>query len=316
MRITDSSLSVAPPGLGCAPSQSNATASGTIYRAKTRLIWRWQERIWNVTIFLALLAGAACMLLPLVWMLSTSLKEPGTVFRYPPQWIPHPAKWSNYTEVVTLWPFMQYLGNTIWVTSMTILGTLFSCSLAAYSFGRLNWPGRDLLFYVTIATMMLPAQVTMVPMFALFVRLGWIDTLLPLYVPAFFGSAFFIFLFRQFFRTLPVSLEDAAKIDGCGYVRTFLHVIVPLSRPAFITVAIFTFMGAWNDFMGPLIYISSESKRTLALALSFYQNYFYGGIHLHTLMAASILVLLPCILVFFVGQKYFVQGMVLSGLKG
>ncbi|MCX7018122.1 MAG: carbohydrate ABC transporter permease [bacterium] len=275
-----------------------------------------RKAIGDTIVFLLLLTGALVLLAPLAWMLSTSLKEPGDVFKYPPQWIPRPAKWSNYLDVFTEWPFARYLTNTLWVTGMAMLGTLFSCSFAAYSFARLRWAGRDLIFMISLATMMLPAQVTMVPTFAMFVFTGWIDTLLPLYVPAFFGNAFFIFLFRQFFKGIPLALEDAAKIDGCGYFQTYWHVITPLTRPAFITVAIFTFMGTWNDFLGPLIYISSESKRTLALALSFYQNYFYGGIHLHTLMAASILVLLPCIAVFFVFQKYFIQGMVLSGLKG
>lgn len=266
--------------------------------------------------YLLLLCGAVTFLMPFIWMLSTSIKEPGEVFIYPPKWIPDNPRWENYRDVIVEWPFLQYLWNTVWVTALTITGSLFSCSLAGYSFARLRWRGRDTFFLLSLATLMLPVQVTMIPTFTLFVYLGWIDTLLPLYVPAFFGNAFFIFLFRQFFRGLPSALEDAARIDGCGFLGTFRHIALPLSRPALITVTIFSFMGAWNDFMGPLIYVSSESKRTLALALSFYQNYFYGGVYLHTLMAASALVLLPCVIVFFVFQTYFIQGMVMSGLKG
>ena len=262
-----------------------------------------------------LLIGGALFLLPFVWMISTSLKEPGDVFIYPPKWIPDPPRWKNYSDVITEWPLIQYVWNTSWVTGMTILGSLISCSAAGYSFARLCWRGRDLLFIVSLATLMLPVQVTMIPTFSIFVFLGWIDTLLPLYVPAFFGNAFFIFLFRQFFRTLPTALEDASRIDGCGFLGTFWYVALPLARPAMITVTIFAFMGAWNDFMGPLIYVSSESKRTLALALSFYQNYFYSGVYLHTLMAASTLVLIPCIVVFVLFQSYFIEGMVMSGMK-
>jgi ABC-type glycerol-3-phosphate transport system permease component len=275
---------------------------------------RWG--IFDWLIYLLLVLGACFFLLPLAWMISTSLKEPGEVFIYPPKWIPEPAHWDNYREVLLEWPFMIYLWNTIWITSMTILGALFSCSLAGYSFARLRWKGRDTLFILSLATLMLPVQVTMIPTFSLFVFLGWIDTLLPLYVPAFFGNAFYIFLFRQFFKGLPSALEDAARIDGCGFLGTFHHIALPLCRPALITVTIFAFMGSWNDFMGPLIYVSSENNRTLALALSFYQNYFYGGVYLHTLMAASALVLLPCVTVFFIFQTYFIQGMVMSGLKG
>ena len=266
--------------------------------------------------YLLLLCGAVTFLMPFIWMLSTSIKEPGEVFIYPPKWVPDDPRWENYRDVIVEWPFLQYLWNTVWVTALTITGSLFSCSLAGYSFARLRWRGRDTFFLLSLATLMLPVQVTMIPTFTLFVYLGWIDTLLPLYVPAFFGNAFFIFLFRQFFRGLPSALEDAARIDGCGFLGTFRHIALPLSRPALITVTIFSFMGAWNDFMGPLIYVSSESKRTLALALSFYQNYFYGGVYLHTLMAASALVLLPCVIMFFVFQTYFIQGMVMSGLKG
>ncbi len=277
---------------------------------------RLRRRVLGLCAFIFLAAGAVIILLPFGWLVSTSLKRPAEVFVSPPQWIPPDPQWSNYREVIQTWPFLRYGLNTVYVTLMVMLGSLLSCSLAGYSFARLRWRGRNVIFFLSIMTMMIPAQVTMIPLFSLFVALGWVDTLLPLYVPAFFGSAFFIFLFRQFFMSIPRSLEDAARIDGCGYLGIYWHVVVPLSVPSFITVAIFTFIGTWNDFMGPLIYISSESKRTLALALSFYQNYFYGGIHLHTLMAASLMVLLPCIIVFFIFQRHLIQGMILSGIKG
>jgi len=268
---------------------------------------------WAALLFL--LTGAAVVMMPLVWMISTSLKAPGKVYLYPPQWIPDPVQWRNYMEVLTEWPFLLYLKNTIIITGLNVVGTVLSSALVAYSFARLRWKHRDLFFLVCIATMMLPPQITLVPTFILFVKIGWLDSFLPLVVPAFFGQAFYIFMLRQFFRALPRSLDEAALVDGCGYLRIFTHIILPLSKPALLTVGIFTFMGVWNDFMGPLIYLSSENKRTLALALSFFSNYFLAGVRVHTLMAASLVVMSPCVIIFFVFQRYFIRGMVFSGLK-
>ncbi len=266
--------------------------------------------------FALLACGAVIVLTPLAWMISTSLKDPGKIYLYPPQWIPDPVRWETYAHVLTQWPFLTYLRNTFIITTLSIVGSVFSSALVAYSFARLRWRYRDFFFLVCLATMMLPPQVTLVPTFILFVKLGWLDSFLPLTVPAFFGQAFYIFMLRQFFRTLPRSLDEAALIDGCGYLRIFTQIVLPLARPAVLAVAIFTFMAAWNDFMGPLIYLSSEHKRTLALALAFFSSNFFSGIHTHTLMAASLIVMLPCIAIFFVFQRQFISGMVFSGMKG
>ena len=266
-------------------------------------------------VYAFLAVGAFFCLLPLAWMISTSLKEPGSVFLFPPQWIPQPVRWENYSEIFTQWPFFTYLRNTLLVTGLNIAGITLSSALVAYAFSHMRWPGRDTCFILCMATMMLPAQVTMVPTFVMFVKLGWLDSFKPLVVPAFFGSAFFIFLLRQFFRTIPRSLIEAARIDGCGELRIFASIMMPLSTPALLITAIYTFIGSWNDFMGPLIYLSSDSKRTLALALAYFGQSFISGITLHTLMAASLIVMLPCIVLFFALQKHFVRGMVFSGMK-
>jgi ABC-type glycerol-3-phosphate transport system permease component len=262
-----------------------------------------------------LLVLAGFTLLPLVWMLSTALKEPGNLFLQPPQWIPDPPRWRNFSDVFSTWPFFTYLKNTLLITGLNILGVTLSSALVAYGFTHLRWRGRDFCFGLCLATLMLPAQVTLVPTFILFVKLGWLDSFKPLVVPAFFGQAFYIFLLRQFFRTIPRSLIEAARIDGCREGRIFGSIVLPLSQPVLLVVIIFTFIGVWNDFMGPLIYLSSENKRTLALALAYFTQSFISGVHLHTLMAASLVVMLPCIIIFFTLQNYFIRGMVFSGLK-
>ncbi|MCX7017865.1 MAG: carbohydrate ABC transporter permease [bacterium] len=276
---------------------------------------RVRGAISGACIYIFLSAGAFLCLLPLIWMISTSLKEPGNVFLYPPQWIPRPVRWENYAEIFTEWPFLTYLRNTMTITFLHIVGVTLSSALVAYAFSHLRWPGRGVCFIMCMATMMLPGQVTMAPTFIMFVKLGWLDSFKPLVVPAFFGSAFFIFLLRQFFRTIPRSLIEAARIDGCGEWRIFFFIMMPLSVPALLITGIYTFIGSWNDFMGPLIYLSSDSKRTLALALAYFGQSFISGITLHTLMAASLIVMLPCIVLFFALQKHFMQGMVFSGLK-
>lgn len=223
--------------------------------------------------------------------------------------------WSNYHDALTVLPFGTFLKNTLTITLLGIIGHTLSASLVAFGFSRMRFPGRDVLFIMVLSTMMLPAQVTMIPTFVLFVKLRWIDTLRPLIVPAYFGGgAFFIFLLRQFFLTLPSELEDAAKIDGCNALGIYRNVALPLSKPALATVAVFSFMAHWNDFMGPLIYTQSMEKKTLALGL-----YSFKGLHgteYHLMMAAAIAVLLPVLIIFFSAQKYFVQGIVMSGIKG
>ena len=223
--------------------------------------------------------------------------------------------WHNYSEALTVLPFHLFLRNTLIITFACIVGQVLSASLVAFGFSRMHFPGRDALFILVLSTMMLPAQVTQIPTFILYTHLQWIDTLKPLIVPAFFGGgAFFIFLLRQFFMTLPKELEDAAKMDGCSPLGIYWNVAVPLSKPALATVAVFSFMAHWNDFMGPLIYIQTMENKTLALGLASFKT--LHGTEYHLLMAASIAVLLPVLIIFFSAQKYFVKGIVMSGIKG
>ena len=263
---------------------------------------------------LVLIAGAVIFAFPFVWLVSTSLKPDDQLFLFPPTFIPRPVRWDNYTRMLQYLPFFQFLKNTLYVTVLNVIGTLLSCSLVAYGFARLRFPGRDILFLVLLSTMMLPPQVTMVPVYLIFKRLGWVDTFKPLYINSFFGIPFFIFLLRQFMTTIPYEIEDSAKIDGCGYLRLYGTIILPLIKPALATVAIFRAMNSWNDFLTPLIYLNSVNKMTLALGLRLFQN-MYGG-EWSLMMAASTLMTLPIIVLFFFSQRQFIQGITLTGLKG
>jgi ABC-type glycerol-3-phosphate transport system permease component len=263
----------------------------------------------------ALVAVAFVLLLPFAWMVSTSLKGNEAIFTIPPEWIPETLRWENYAEVFRRMPFLLYLRNTTFITVFTIIGTVFSSALVAYAFACLRWPGRDALFLFVVATMMLPLQVIMIPLFVLFKEFGWLNTYKPLIVPAFLGGgAFNIFLMRQFFMTIPTDLFDAARIDGASEWTIFWRIALPLAKPALITVALLTFMFAWNDFLGPLIYLSDQAKNTLALGLALFtgQHQTDWGV----LMAASILMMVPVVLLFFFFQRYFIKGFTMSGLKG
>jgi multiple sugar transport system permease protein len=236
--------------------------------------------------------------------------------------LPSKFLWDNFPKAVTYGskelgyiPFLLYARNTLMVTLLCVAGSVCSNAVVAYAFARLRWPGRDFFFAVTLATMMVPFPVLMVPTFGLFKWLGWVGSFRPLWVPAFFGSAFSIFLLRQFFRTIPMELSEAAKIDGCSEVRIFTDVLLPLAKPALAVVALFTFMGTWNDFMGPMIYLSDQETFTLSLGLQAYQSQ-HGGTQWNLLMAAATVVILPVIIVFFFAQKMFIQGIATSGLKG
>jgi ABC-type glycerol-3-phosphate transport system permease component len=265
--------------------------------------------------YLILTALSIFILLPVGWMLSTALKSNAEVFRFPPRWLPREIHWENFREGLTFLPFMRYLANTTFITVASVFGQLISSPLVAYAFARLRARGRNVLFILILATMMIPSQVTMIPLFILYRILGWVDTYAPLIVPNFFGSAFFIFLLRQFFLTIPTDLGDAARIDGCSHFGVYWRVYLPLSRPAMATVAIFTFMWNWNDFLAPLIYLSTTEKWTLTLALSRFISH-YGRTQWNLLMATSLVVVLPCILLFFFAQRYFIQGIVITGVKG
>lgn len=276
---------------------------------------RRQQRISSVFLYLLLSLIGVLMLMPLFWLLSTSLKGRGLEFTFPPQWIPDPVVWSNYYEALTILPFGQFFLNTINITFFSTLGALLSSSMVAFGFARIPFPGRRPLFMLLLSTLMLPYVVTLIPSFLLFKYLRWLDTFLPLIVPNFFGgSPFFIFLIRQFYATIPLDLDEAAEIDGAGYLRIWWSVLLPLSRPVLATVVIFSFIWNWNDFLGPLIYINSLENFTLALGLAGFRSQHSARWNL--LMAASTVVLIPVLILFFVAQRYFIRGIVTSGLSG
>ncbi|HEX7041314.1 MAG TPA: carbohydrate ABC transporter permease [Trueperaceae bacterium] len=267
-----------------------------------------------VTVYVLLGLGSLAFLLPLVWMLTTALKPDTQLFAYPPQWIPKPPQWRNFVEAIQYFPFWRYFLNSTIVTILAVFGQVFSASIVAYGFARLRWPGREVVFFLVLATLMIPAQVTMIPQFVIFTWLGWVDTLLPLIVPSFFGGgAFNVFLFRQYYRTIPREYNDAARIDGASEWRIFWQIILPQSKPVIATAAIFAFLWTWNDFMGPVIYLHSPENFTLPIGLRAFQQ--QTGTEWDLLMAASLIVMVPVIALFFLLQRYFVQGMALSGLN-
>ena len=257
--------------------------------------------------------AALLFLTPALWMLSSSLKPNYEIFANPPIWWPTNPRWSNFPEALTYLPFGRFAVNTLIIALSSIIGHLLSCSVVAYGFARLRAPGKGFLFVLLLSTLMLPYPVTMVPLFIIFSSLGWINTFLPLIVPTFFGNAFYIFLLRQSFKQIPVDLEDAALMDGANTLQVLLNVILPLSRPALATVAIFTFQAAWNDFLAPLIFLHDQSKYTLTLGLSFFR----GGYDINWayLMASSLVITLPVIVLFFFSQHAFIEGIAYTGTK-
>ena len=261
-------------------------------------------------------AAGATMLVPFLWMVSTSLKTPGQVFQFPPVWIPNPVKWSNYHEIfdVLPFPFATAILNSTKITVLAVLGSVWSASMAAFAFARLRFRGSGVLFAIILATMMIPGAVTLIPIFLLMRTLGWIDTHNPLIVPAFFGNAYGTFLMRQFFLTIPRDLDDSAKIDGANPFWIYARVYVPLSRPAVATFSVLTFLGVWNDLIGPAIYLTTPSKMTMAMGLAFLRGGNYTAWEL--MMAGAVISLLPTLALYIAAQQYFVSGMVLSGIKG
>jgi multiple sugar transport system permease protein len=271
----------------------------------------------RVMIWVVLLVGSVVMMFPLMWMVSSSFKLEQRVFMFPPQLIPDPFCPQNYVEALTYKPFDVYLRNTVFLVVMNELAIVLASSFCGYGFARLRFPGRDFWFMLVLATMMVPYVVLMVPQFVIFSQMKWIDTFLPLTVPYFFGGgAFNIFLMRQFLRTIPEELADAARIDGCNEFAIYARIMMPLAKPALITVAIFTFLGTWNDFMGPLLYINSPGRYTLAIGLANFRGTMFARTRWDLLMAFSTTMTLPVLIVFLLAQRYFVQGVVLTGLKG
>jgi len=269
----------------------------------------------RVAIYGLLILIGIAFLAPFAWMISTSLKPLNETMSLPPRWIPSEIRWENYPDAIReMRYFWRYAGNTLLVCLLSVVGTVMSSALAAYGFSRIEWRGRDKVFLVLLATMMIPFPVVMVPIYSLFKELGWIGTFKPLWVPTFFAGAFNVFLLRQFFLGLPKDISEAARIDGCSEIGIFFRIILPLCKPALLVVALFQFLFTWNDFLGPLIYLTEQKDYTLALGLQSFQSQ-QGGTAWHHLMAASTLVVLPVLVLFFFTQKSFIEGIATSGGK-
>ena len=271
----------------------------------------------KIATYAALTAVSAVMLFPLFWMFSTSLKSLPEIAKFPPVWFPPDPAWSNYSAVFDVVPFFAYAKNTVIIAVLYVIGNVLSASLVAYGFARLRFPGRNVLFTIMISTLMMPFIVRLVPLFLLYKQLGWLNTPLPLIVPAFFGEAFFIFLMHQYYKTIPHEIIEAARVDGCSELRIWWSIMLPLSTPALISVAIFAFQRSWNDFIGPLIFLQAPEQRTLSVGLVT----FTGGsgeavASWHMLMAMSTMMVVPMIVIFFFAQRRFVEGAVTSGIKG
>lgn len=265
--------------------------------------------------YIVLTIGGVVFLLPFFWMFRSSLMEQSQIFEMPPVWLPNPMRWENFTEALSVLPFSKFLANTLIIVTFSIAGVLLTSSISAYSFARMRWPGRDKMFALILSSMMMPYYVTLIPTFLGWKIFGAIGTNLPLIIPTWFGGgAFYIFLLRQFYLTIPKELDEAAFVDGAGYFRIFAQIILPLTKPAMIVIVLFAFLGFWNDYLAPIIYLSDESQYTLTLGLALFTGMYNAQWNL--MMAASAAVAMPAIIVFLIGQKYFIEGVTLTGLKG
>lgn len=275
-----------------------------------------KRRIKNGIIHLVLISLSFIFMFPFIWMLFTALKTPAELLAGIGTLLPNDPQWSNFRIAVTTVPFFLYLRNSLIIVFFAVIGTLFSATLSAYAFAKLTWPGRDTLFVIMLATMMIPGQVILIPSYILYNQIGWLGTRLPLTVPYFFGggAAFYIFLLRQFYKGIPRELGESAIVDGAGHFKIFVYIMLPLTKPALLTVSLLTFMFVWNDYFGPLIYLSNPDHWTLALGLRGFQTQFTGRYDL--MMAAAILVMLPTLVLFFAAQKYFIEGITFTGIKG
>lgn len=261
-----------------------------------------------------LILSSFVFIIPFIWMVSTSLKEPGAIFVFPPQWIPDHFMIQNYRAAWTVAPFNLFLKNTVIIVVLTTIGTVISSSIVAFGFARLVFRGRNFWFAILLASMMIPYEVTLIPLYVEFKMLGWIDTLRCLIIPSFFGSAFNIFLLRQYFLTIPYDLDEAAIIDGCNTFQVYSRILLPIVSPALVTVAIFQVMSAWTDFMGPLIFLNDQRNYTLTLGLNLFRNSYLT--EWNNLMAIASLVTVVPLIIFFIGQKYLIGGIAASGIKG
>jgi len=296
---------------------STQGASSEMERLRKLTLLGWVQEIAK---YVALIILTITYVLPFFWMFTSALKNDAQVYVVPPIWIPNPAFWENFKNAWNSQPFNRYLFNTVFLYAIPVaVGMVLSSSVVAYGFSRLRWKGRDTLFYLCLATMMVPFQVQMVPLFIIFKNLGWIDSFRPLVVPAFFGSPFYIFMLRQFFMTLPIELSEAARIDGANEFGILFRIVLPLSKPALTVVALFAFIDAWNDYLGPMIYVHDNMKLVLALGVenmrrSMMFNSTISNAYPY-LMAISTIVVLPILIMFFFGQKTFIEGISMTGIK-
>ena len=265
----------------------------------------------KIVSYLLMTAIGLVLITPLLWMVFTSLKPMEEIVRYPPTFFPEKIVWQNYLDTITAFPFWRYARNTLLITVLVVFGNVLSNSFIAYGFAKLDFPGKKLMFALVLSTMMIPGFVTMIPPYVLFSKIGWVGTYLPLIVPSFFGNAFNIFLMRQFYLSINDELIEAAEIDGANHFYIWSRLMLPLTKPALITIAINSFNAAWNDFLGPLLYIQDQEKYTLQIGLQVFQN--QATTQWNYLMAGATLVLIPTILMFFFAQRYFIEGMDLTG---
>lgn len=293
-------------------SEAQTQSSSTPRRAP----FPWRSALGSVITHSLLILTATLFFVPFLWLIITSLKMQNQVFTTPPMWIPDPIQWQNYPDALTspAFPFLRLMGNTLFYVVTTTIGIVISSSVVAYAFARMSFPGRDVLFAITLATMMLPGVVLLIPTYVLFQRFGWVGSYAPLIVPTFFGNAFNIFLLRQFMMGIPWDISDSARVDGAGDFTILLRIMLPLLKPALMVVGVFHFMYAWNDFLGPLIYLDDSRNYPLVLGLYAFQQRF--TVEWHLMMAASLATTAPLIALFFVAQRYFVEGITLSGIKG
>ena len=272
----------------------------------------------NLIIYLLLIFGVVVVITPLVWTVSTSLKGVPQLSEWPPQWIPNPFKWSNYSEALTMLPFNRYFLNTMVLVICAEIGALITCSFVAYGFARMEFPGKEFLFLVLISTMLMPYIVRLIPLFVFYGEIGWLGTFLPLAVPDLLGrNAFYIFLFRQFFRGIPEDISDAARIDGASDFKIWWSLVIPMSKPVMATVGIFAFQSTWDDFLGPLIYMGQNpDMRTMAVGLYQFKNAPGGETLIPYLMAVSVVMMVPILVIFAFGQRYLISGVTMGSLKG
>jgi multiple sugar transport system permease protein len=291
----------------------NTAVKTTATQAEPRVSYSSRKTLGQALKYTVIIGIGLLFAFPFIWLVMTSLKSPAEILAMPPTLFPKEWQWENYQKAVTAIPFFRYMGNTVFIFLLKAIGAALSCSLAAYGFSMLRWPGRDVVFVLVLATMMLPFQVTMIPLYILYDRANLIGTFVPLILPSWFGYAFSIFMFRQFFRTIPRELTEAARIDGCSEPRIWAQIVMPLAKPALAALILFEFMWTWNDFLAPLLYLSKESNWTLALGLLQFRS--QRQTEWELLMAASTLMVLPAIILYFFGQKTFIQGVATTGLK-